>query len=328
MSDDLKSIKEIVLEPRSFGRVSFGAKATIKDKQDAGLFHVVIDKEPLGKFQRYGERQEIIDVPNKTVTIYTPVIDMDENDIRVKRKKEWKEERQERAENITVTHKGITYQCGLESQTRMANAVVALPDVVIDEDGTITRLSDGAVKKPDGTVVLEDGTEYLTDGTVKKAGNTFNTDGTIVLKNGTVFGLDGTATLKNGTIYRENGVIENSKGIITPDGRTTLYTDTVFEKDGTIILQDGTIIDPDGTATKDGQPVDSVKVPKNTMANVSLTAPVKPEQPVSMKAPEFIASLPWTALDNNDYELTKEDFKAILLDAMLQQSKFWNKNRP
>ncbi len=329
MSDDLKTIKEILLDVRSFGRTSFGANATIKDKQDAGLFHVIIDKKPLGKYQRYGERQEIIDATNKTVTIHTPIIDMDENDIKSKRVKEWKDERKERAEHITVDHKAVTYQCDAESQTKMANAIVALPDVVVDEDGTITRLSDGAVKKPDGTVVLEDGTEYLADGTVKAIGVTFNTDGTIVLKNGTVFDTDGTATLKNGTIYRENGVIENKNGVISPDGRTTLFTDTVFEKDGTIMF-DGIIVAPDGTATKDSQSVepDSFKIPKNTMANVKREMPVKPERPANMIAPAFITSITWTALDNKDYELTKEDLREILLGAVIEQSKFWNANRP
>lgn len=107
----------------TYKNISFGSSATIKDRQNAGLYHIIDDEPELTKYQMLGNESYIIDDTAQTVTKTYKILELDPVEID---RKEFKKNRQELLENFEVTHDGVIYQADEVSQDRMARAIVAM----------------------------------------------------------------------------------------------------------------------------------------------------------------------------------------------------------
>ena len=68
----------------------------------------------------------------------------------------WKTQREELVKDIEVTHNGVGYQGDESSQTRMARAIVALPDDVVTIDWIAKDNSANALTRLDLQLILLD----------------------------------------------------------------------------------------------------------------------------------------------------------------------------
>lgn len=126
----------------TYKNISFGSSATIEDRQNAGLYHIIDDEPELTKYQMLGNESYIIDDTAQTVTKAYEIIELDPVEID---RKEFKIERQAAINNLEVIYNEVIYQGDETSQSRMGRKILAMSDTdAIDwvaKDNSIHELS-------------------------------------------------------------------------------------------------------------------------------------------------------------------------------------------
>lgn len=152
-----------VINGSTYNNLSFGINSTVQDRKDAGLYEYIVEEGTLLETQFFGNQVETIDDVNKTVTITKEILEISAAEILERAIAAWKDDRHTAVEGIEVTYNGVIYQGDEGSQTRMARAIISLPDDVatvnwVAKDNSITALT-----KPDlQAILLDAGTQQST----------------------------------------------------------------------------------------------------------------------------------------------------------------------